>query len=216
MSDAKTFYERYWADEHIKINPFDGHPEEWTQENFEHHMAFFKPYVKGRLLDFGCGDGQFLNLIAKYCEGTDGVDISETALDQARSNYPALEFKSMPEDGKLPYPDNYFDTVTATDVLEHILDLETLLEELHRITKPGGHLLIATSEITRIKMILISLKFLDDYFYPASPHIRYFTRHNLADILKRKGFHAVDYKKNRTYFGFIPHGQLVAAQNTSD
>ena len=212
MGDAKTFYERYWADEHIKVNAFDEHPEEWTQENFDHHMAFFSPYVKGGLLDFGCGDGQFLNLIAKQCDSVHGVDISETALEKAQAQYPALDFKLMPEDGKLPYADGFFDTITATDVLEHILDLETLLEEMNRVLKPGGHLLLATSEITRTKMVLISLKFLDDYFYPASPHIRYFTRKNLADILKRKGFESVGYRKNRTYFGFIPHGQMVAAK----
>lgn len=53
------------------------------------------------------------------------------------------------------------------------------------------------------------------FFYPTTPHIRYFSRWNLADLLIKKGFRPVAYQKNRTYFGFIPQGQLVAAQKVS-
>ena len=116
------------------------------------------------------------------------------------------------DSGQIPYESNYFDTVCAIDILEHILDTEIVLEELDRVLKPGGFLLIATNELTRLKTILIALFCLDNYFYPASPHIRHFTRNNLADLLHRKGFEVIAYRKNRTYFGFIPKGQMLAAQ----
>lgn len=210
--EEKTFYNRYWSNEHIKINIFDNCPEgNWIEDNFLYHLKFFKPFIKGRLLDFGCGDGYFLHMISKYCNFSCGVDISETAIDKARHKYPGLEFKILEEGGRLPYTDNYFDTVCAIDVLEHVLDIEGVLEEINRVLKPGGNLLIATSELTRIKILLIALRALDSYFYPASAHIRYFTRKNLADILKRKNFEVIKYQKNRTYFGFIPKGQMVVA-----
>ncbi len=214
MGEIKTFYNRYWNSYNIRVNPFDKHPEEWTDENFFYHFNFFKPFVKGRLLDFGCGDGQFLHMISKYCESSYGVDISEAAIKKATNKYPDVSFTVSEESGVIDFPDNFFDTVCAIDILEHILDVESSLEELRRILKPGGKLLIATSELTRIKMMLIILHSLDKYFYPASPHIRHFTRRNLADILTKKGFKVLRYKKNRTYFGFIPRGQMVVASKS--
>lgn len=212
MGEIKTFYKRYWNSQNIRVNPFDNHPEEWTEENFFYHFNFFKPFVKGKLLDFGCGDGQFLHMISKYCESSYGVDVSETAIEKALSKYPDLKFAALSENGATDFSDNSFDTICAIDILEHIVDVESTLEELQRILKPGGNLLIATSELTRIKMILIALYSLDKYFYPATPHIRHFTRRNLADILRKKGFETIGYQKNRTYFSFIPRGQMVVAR----
>jgi len=211
MGGEKTFYRRYWKNEHIKVNPFDIHPGEWTEENFRYHLDFFKPVVKGRLLDFGCGDGQFLHMVSKYCQASYGIDISEVAIEKARKNYPDIQFELLNDKGKTNFQDNFFDTICIVDVLEHILDIESFLEEIYRILKPKGNLLIATNELTRIKMILIAIRSLDSYFYPTSPHIRYFTKRNLSDILRRKGFEPTEYKKNRTYFGFIPQGQMVVA-----
>jgi len=215
VSDAKTFYDRYWRDEHIKKNPFDEHPGDWTDENFNYHFEFFKPYVAGKVLDFGCGEGQFANLIQPHCESVFGIDVSELALQKAMKEFSSIDFKRMPDNGHLPYEDKFFDTITALDVMEHILDIETVLEEINRILKPGGHLLIATSELTVLKTILISLRYLDDYFYPTTPHIRHFTRSNLTDLLAKKGFKRIAYKKNRTYFGFIPQGQMMVAQKSA-
>jgi len=210
MGAVEKFYDRYWKDEHIKINVFDHHPGEWTVDNFQYHLEFFKPFVKGKLLDFGCGNGEFANMISNYCNLVCGVDCSEDAVNKAKSSYPKIEFKVL-EDDNLPYEDNYFDTICMIDVFEHILDTETVLEELNRVLKPNGHLLIATSQITRLKMLIIALLSFDEYFYPASPHIRHFTKNNLADLLAKKGFKAVKYKKNRTYFGIVPQGQMVVA-----
>lgn len=211
MGQIGTFYDRYWEDKHIKASPFDDRPGEWTVENFRYHMDFFKPFVKGRLLDFGCGSGQFLNMISRYCDSSCGIDIVRAPIEEARISYPHLEFSLLNGDGMTSFQDNSFDTVCMIDVLEHILDMESVLEEINRILKPGGHLLIATNEITRIKLLLIMLNSLDNYFYPASPHIRYFTKRNLSDLLQRKGFRCIKYKKNRTYFGFVPRGQMVIA-----
>jgi len=215
MGQTKTFYNRYWEDRHIKANPFDHRPGEWTEENFLYHFNFFKPYISGRLLDFGCGEGHFLQMISDQCESCHGVDISIGAIQKASEKYPKIVFNLLDDEIRLPYSDNYFDTACAIDVLEHVLDIEGVLEEINRVLKPGGHLLIATSELTRLKAILIALTSLDSYFYPSSPHIRYFTKRNLADILARKGFKVIRYKKNRVYLGFIPQGQLVVASKKS-
>lgn len=211
MGEAKRFYNRYWKDEHIKVSPFDNHPGEWTNEAFVYHLNFFKPFVKGRLLDFGCGEGQFLHMISKYCESTYGVDVAQLPIEKAHNRYPDIEFSLLNDEGRTRFQDNFFDAITAITVLEHILDIETTLDEINRILKPGGYLLIATTQITRIKMLLVMMYSLDKYFYPTSSHIRHFTRRNLADILQKKGFKVIKYKKYLTFLGFIPLGQMVIA-----
>lgn len=211
MGQDKSFYDRYWADSHIKINPFDHPPEEWTPDNFQYHWDFFKPFARGAILDYGCGRGDFTQLLKPYGSSVHGVDISEKALATARQLNPDIDFRLL-TDATLPYQDDFFDSIVSVDVLEHILDIETTLEEIHRTLKPGGYFLIATSEFTRLKMLLILILAFHRFFYPTTPHIRYFSRWNLADILIKKGFKPVAYRKNRTYLGFIPQGQLVVAQ----
>jgi len=211
MDAEKSFYKRYWKDQHIKVNPFDCHPEKWTEENFKFHLDFFKPFVNGIILDFGCGQGDFANMISKNCDSVYGIDCSDIAISKARIDYPGINFQLLLESDKLPYDDVFFDSVCTIDVLEHILDTETLLEELNRVLKPGGYLLISTSQLTRLKLLAIALISFNKYFYPTSPHIRYFTRNSLADLLNKKGFEVIGYKKNRTYFGFIPQGQMIVA-----
>ena len=214
MSGPKTFYHRYWMDQHIKMNPFDIHPEAWTDENFDYHLAAFKPYVSGKLLDYGCGDGQFGQRILPHCDRVYGVDVSELAIERAKERFPGITLSVIDPENRLPFPDEFFDTISAIDVMEHLLDTESTLEEFNRVLKPGGTVLIATNELSRSKLFLIALFYHNTYFYPASPHIRYFTRNSLEDLLRRKGFEVLLYKKNRTYLGYIPKGQLVVASKT--
>lgn len=208
----KEFYSRYWEDKHIKVNPFDYCPGEWSEDNLQYHLNFFGSFLKGRILDYGCGEGFFLSKIRAFSKFLYGIDISAQVIKKAASKYPDIDFNAIDNQNTLPYPDNYFDTVCAIDVLEHVLDIEGTLEEINRILVPGGNFLIATSELTKLKILVIAFTCLDKYFYPASPHIRYFTKRNLASILKQKCFEVIKYKRNRVYFGIIPQGQLVVAQ----
>lgn len=210
--DARTFYDRYWKDRHIKKNAFDSHPGDWTDAGYTHHLDFFRPFMKGSILDFGCGDGQFVHRVAGEGFDIKGVDVSPEAIHRAKKRFPLIDVREAGD--TIPFPAETFDTVTAIDVMEHILDIEGTLEELYRVLRPGGHLLITTTEMTRLKLIAVLLLGFNDYFYPTSPHIRFFTRRNLADILTRKGFAPVSYAANYRHFGVIPMGQFVAARKT--
>lgn len=104
-------------------------------------------FVKGKkILDLGCGDGSdskyFIN---KFNLDTYGVDIYEHNLIK---NIKGLTFKKGTI-YKLPFQDSYFDYVFLHDVLHHIDEPEQRykkhkqgLEELKRITKKGGYIII--------------------------------------------------------------------------
>jgi len=48
---------------------------------------------------------------------------------------------------RLDFPDGVFDTVTAIEVIEHVVELCAVLDEVHRVLKPGGWLLITTPNL---------------------------------------------------------------------
>lgn len=193
----KEFYDRMWRQD----RPFG----KWTIENINYHVDFFKPYIGTSVLDYGCGDGEFLS---RVCDIGHGVDISEVAVEKAKKKFPKFFFKTT----TLSFKDQCCDTIFLIDVLEHIPDLSMTLKELKRILRPGGHLLIATNELTPVKAALISLVIFEKYFSPTSPHIRYFTKHSLSGLLEEHGFEVIKYKWNRSYFGLLPQGQLVVAK----
>ncbi len=89
-----------------------------------------------RVLDVGCGTGEFGRLFAS---GYVGVDPSDEYIAFARQYVPAGTFAVMGA-AKLDFPDASFDRVLCTRVLHHIPDAvaEAALQEMQRVVKPGG------------------------------------------------------------------------------
>lgn len=95
----------------------------------------FAPRLKGRLLDFGCGRKPYRNLftVDEYI----GVDIEKSGHDHTNS-----EVDVFYDGKKIPFPDNYFDAVFCSEVIEHVFDAEIVLPEILRVCKPGAKILI--------------------------------------------------------------------------
>ncbi|MEK7743417.1 MAG: class I SAM-dependent methyltransferase [Elusimicrobiota bacterium] len=135
----------------------------------------------GRLLDVGCALGYFLNAARVDFEVT-GVEPSVWAADQARSR-----FKVEVRTGTLleqSFPDGSFDAVTMIDVLEHLGDPASMLDEVRRVLKPGGLLYLVTPDIDSL-----SARLLRGYWWGLRPaHLYYFSRRTLDSLLRKKGF----------------------------
>ena len=93
-----------------------------------------------KLLEVACGGGGFLHHAEKRVTCS-GIDISPAAIEYARK----LVKKAKVEIGTaedLPYPDGEFDFVTCLGSLEHFLDMDKGLQEMRRVLKEDGKLLI--------------------------------------------------------------------------
>ena len=118
------------------------------------HVATYNfsiKYISGKdVLDMGCGTGYGTALIADKCASICGVDISDEAVTYATDKYRAdnLSYKTIRkvEDAPLPFSDGSFDVVLSFQVIEHILDPATYLEEICRVLKPGGIFIVATPD----------------------------------------------------------------------
>ena len=94
-------------------------------------------------LDFGCGDGRFLRALRrKHITCLIGVDIGRQAIRQAEQASGGLEIMHIEKVAPLPFPDALFSSITLMDVLEHVDDQESLLDELYRVLKDDGTLIV--------------------------------------------------------------------------
>ncbi len=101
----------------------------------------------GHLLDFGCGNGAQTLLLAPAFEKTTGVDINEEFLSgfhQSIKTYPHPERVQAVATGGRPVdlPAASVDVATSFTVLEHVPDEMAVLNDLHRLLKPGGRLIL--------------------------------------------------------------------------
>ncbi len=97
-----------------------------------------------KLLDAGCGDGHLLNYFCKNSGGIGyGIDSSEVAIKLAKKKYTKLKF-SKQDLKKLKFEDNYFDKIVSYNVIEHIKEQDDVMEELKRVLKKDGILVIGT------------------------------------------------------------------------
>ncbi|MCB0503960.1 MAG: class I SAM-dependent methyltransferase, partial [Cyclobacteriaceae bacterium] len=92
-------------------------------------------YVKGDLLEVGCGEGRGVELLAPKASSYTAVDKIEEVIEKLEGNYPEGKFvqANIPP---LPFDDGSFDTVVSFQVIEHIKDDTTFLKEIHRVLKP--------------------------------------------------------------------------------
>ncbi|HEY3762098.1 MAG TPA: class I SAM-dependent methyltransferase [Verrucomicrobiae bacterium] len=93
-----------------------------------------------RILEIGCSSGQFMaQLRQKGYQNVTGIDISEKAVKLCQDAGLAA---SVMDAQQLDFPDQSFDLITASDVLEHLKDEKAALQEWCRVLKPGGIVLI--------------------------------------------------------------------------
>ena len=98
-----------------------------------------------RVLDYGCGNGYVLAHYARNGAIVTGIDLTERALGLARARFNLLGFQGefVRGDGKsVPFPDATFDIVCSMGVLHHIPDPRPVVDELYRVLKPGGRLVV--------------------------------------------------------------------------
>jgi len=128
-------------------------PKSYEQFEDRHRkiLKIFSKYKFNRILDVGCGDGNFTALISKVCKAKEvyGVDISEKGVEMAKKNGIKALRVDIDEEN-LPFKDNYFDAVLSLEVIEHLYDPDHLLDEVYRVLKPNGIFVLTTPNLASL------------------------------------------------------------------
>lgn len=133
-----------------------------------------RKYLGKRVLDVGAGSGALIERIP----GAIGLDLV--------SKHPRMIRGDI---SNMPFENSFFDTVFATELLEHLDDetLEQGLGEIKRVLKSGGHFIITTPYNEDLEQNMVLCPNCGAKFH-RSGHMQAFDENRIKSILEGKGF----------------------------
>lgn len=156
----------------------------YSNLNFDKKLSehYFREIRTARkILDIGCGTGDFGRLKPSADIEVFGIDCDVSALRIARQ-FEEVKIIDL-ETGNLPYKDDIFDAILAKDILEHIYRPWYLVKEMNRVLKENG-VVIVNVPMPKPNIVW------DDY-----THIRGFTKASLKTLFEDYGFE-IEYIKS--------------------
>ncbi len=153
------------------------------------------------ILEIGCGNGFNSSLLSKNPSlKIIGIDKSKEAISTSKKRYPWISFEIMDAE-KMSFSDQYFDEIYAMDVLEHIDNLNNVLNEISRILKKNGKLIV-NIPASKSEKLLLNIR---PSYFKEIHHIRIFKDNELEKILEKRNY--ILLKKKFT--GFLRHIEFI-------
>jgi 2-polyprenyl-3-methyl-5-hydroxy-6-metoxy-1,4-benzoquinol methylase len=132
----------------------------WTGERLEtfiynriaiehlHRYAITNNYIKDKVvLDIASGEGYGTSLMSKIASFVYGVDIDEESISQAKLKYKKENVEFLRgSTSAIPLKDNSVDVVVSFETIEHHDEHENMMQEIKRVLKPRGTLIISTPD----------------------------------------------------------------------
>jgi len=148
----------------------------------------------GLMLDVGCGEGRHIfGVMQDYPDmRCIGLDMDKDSLNKAEEGYEY--FESISNVGvnflkgsaySLPFPNNSFDLIVCSEVLEHLHEYNDAVREIHRVLKPGGKFYASVPASWPEK---ICWRLSKDYQNQPGGHLRIFNQKDLVFEIKNSGF----------------------------
>jgi ubiquinone/menaquinone biosynthesis C-methylase UbiE len=157
------------------------------------------------IVDVGCGDGLATSIAAEVNPGHQfvGVDWSVDAVRQASARGLTLVLAGV--DGtSLPIASQAADVVIMSELIEHLVDTDSALDQAWRVLKPGGSLLLSTPNLAAwynrgllalgVQPVFSEVSLRGVYGRPGSQvagHLHMFTRRALTGLLTARGFGSI-------------------------
>lgn len=202
MTKIKDVYDSYWQNRLTGVNA-DSIDDQSPNEIFETIAPLMR--TGRRLLDVGCGEGKITEIARTNFDEIYGLDISKTALLKAKERGISTVCVDL-NDGFVSYKDNSFDCITALEVVEHLINPLRFFNDLRRVLKPKGQLLLTTPNIRYFRnlyRLIFNGTFphtsTDDFVWGGG-HIHYFTRKDIASLLNEAGFKNISFHINWNQF----------------
>lgn len=148
------------------------------------------------VLEVGCGYGSFSVYMAELGGNVAAVDVSSEAIRLSKRNAQLFKQDVLFKEASatnLPFNNKEFDIVVCCDTLEHIPQYKGAIEEIVRVTKNGGKIIITTPNILNPRGIYLKL-------ITNQPVEHAFCYWSIPSLLKEKGIKVVDIK-SKEFFG---------------
>lgn len=137
----------------------------------------------GKLLDIGCGKGEFLFEMKNKGWETYGIELSEVSATYAKEKFGLNIFRGTLEEAS--YPDKFFDGITLHQVLEHLPDPTLTLLEVRRIIKDKGLIAISVPDASSLDSLIFKENW---YPWEVPRHFYHFSPETINLLLEKTGF----------------------------
>lgn len=167
-----------------------------------------------RVLDIGCYDGTLGKMLMEKGNEVYGIEINQEAAEIATQK--GLKVKIQDVESRFDFEDNFFDIVVAAEIIEHVLDTDFFIDEIKRVLKPQGYLVLSTPNVASLGRRIYLLLGRNPYFeasfgfpsYAHAGHIRFFTKDLLLEFLKYKGFEIIKFTSD--VINFTSSGKIAS------
>ncbi|TSC58672.1 MAG: type 11 methyltransferase [Candidatus Peregrinibacteria bacterium Greene0416_19] len=178
----------YYQSISVQRNPFQRF---WHSCRFREVGKLVEP-TGGKILDVGCADGVFTQVILEKSNASEivGIDVLPASVDWANEHWKhtgRMRFQ-VADAHALPFPDHSFDAVFCLEMLEHIYDPSQALREMRRVLRPGGYcVFLVPSDSLLFRVIWAVWTRLRGQIWEGT-HIQSFRRGSLGQIVRKVGF----------------------------
>lgn len=168
------------------------------EEAFSDYLTTFsKKFKNKKILDIGCGNGDHTEIFSKISHKTYGLDTVDIRFREYKNKFKFIKYGGK----KMPFKENSFDLIVCLDVIEHIKKDSTFIEEMYRILRKNGTILIATPNRNRLSNLILKL-IGRPITYPylmgtdgrlgKMIHIREYLKDELFDLFKKAQFKKIE------------------------
>jgi len=175
--DFVSFYDAYWRDKGDRVD----------RNRLELLARHIRPGE--RVLQVDCGPGWLPEMMIARGAQVVATDLSHVAVERARAR--GVDARQFDIDGgPLPFATDAFDVVVSDSQLEHRFDYEHALDEMTRVLRPGGRLILLLPNTAhwRVRLWLLRGRFPYVANTPTDPlHLRFFTLPDARALLARRG-----------------------------
>lgn len=169
----------------------------WQRQRYQHVVELMSG--EGVVLDVGCGSSRIIGALPP---GSIGLDVLLRKVRYSRKfGRPLLQGTGF----RLPFADASFPCVVCSQVIEHVPMDSPILDELCRVLKPGGRLILGTPDYAQWQWVAMEKAYgLAAPGGYADEHISHYTRDMLIDLFRARGYRLEDTR-------YILQGELILA-----
>jgi len=196
-----------WMRDHDPSSLYSSYIHRWRVERI---VEIMRP-IAGNVLDIGCFDGTIAEkLIAQGNKQIFGIDRMASALELAAAKG-VNTYELDIDEQNTAFEDEFFDAALATGVIDSMFDPDGVVEEIHRVLKPGGTFIVSVPNLACLSNRTLMMFGSPPWQVLSSARvglgtIRHFNMAALTDLMRKKGFSVTHRESNAVVFPFVRFG----------
>lgn len=160
-------------------------------------LALTKSLKRGKVLDVGCAEGHLAQRLLNQGWFVDGIEYNKASAKKAEQFCTKVFVGDITNISFLKKMPSNYDVIILGDVIEHVFDPQTTVQELLKHLKKDGNIIISVPNVAHLYMRLTLLAGIFDYWEKGildKTHIRFFTKSSLKRFFKKNSIEVLKWR----------------------